>query len=113
MKNNNLKYKIKIRKGDLVKIIAGKDKGKTGKVEKIFPKKNKILVARINVFKRHLKPQGQNKPGGIVDISKPFPVSKAMFICPKCGQPTRIGFLIDKSGKKSRICKKCSQVIDK
>lgn len=102
---------MKIKKGDTVKVTAGKDKGKTGKVEKVFPKKNKVLVARVNIYKRHLKPQGEGKPGGIVEISKPLPMANVAFVCSKCNQPTRIGYLIDKSGDKHRICKKCQQPI--
>ena len=105
--------KFKIKKGDTVKVISGKDKGKTGKIEKVFPKKGQVLIEQINVYKRHLKAQGKDKPGGIIDISKPLKIAKVVFVCPKCHQPAKIGFLIDKSGKKSRICRKCRQVIDK
>jgi large subunit ribosomal protein L24 len=103
--------KIKLNKGDTVQVLVGKDRGKTGKVEKVLPKKNMVLVSGVNMYKRHLKPQGKNKPGGIVDITKPLPVSKVALVCKKCNQPTRTGFLIDKSGAKIRICKKCKQVI--
>lgn len=104
---------MKIKKGDTVKIIAGKDKGKTGKVEKVFPKKNRVLVAGVNLYKRHLKPQGKDKPGGIVEISRPLPIANVALICPKCNQPTRVGYLIAKDNQKHRICKKCKQVIEK
>lgn len=102
---------MKIKKGDTVKVITGKDKGKTGKVERVLLKKNKVLVAGINIYKRHLKPQGQSKPGGIIDLGKPLNISNVCLICPKCGKPTKIGFLIDKSKLKQRICKKCQQII--
>jgi large subunit ribosomal protein L24 len=106
-----MKTKMKIKKGDTVKIMSGKDRGKSGKVEKVLLKKNKALVTGLNLYKRHLKPQGDKKPGGIIEISKPLPVTNLALICPKCQQPTRIGYLIDQKGEKSRVCKKCQQVI--
>jgi len=102
---------MKIRKGDTVKVVSGKDKGKTGKVEKTLPKKNKILVEGANVYKKHLKPKGEGKPGGIIEINKPLPVSNVMLICPKCKKTTRVGYQLDKQRNKSRICKKCKQQI--
>jgi large subunit ribosomal protein L24 len=98
---------MKLKKGDKVIITTGKDKGKTGKVEKIFPKINKVLLPGLNVYKRHLKKRDEKHPGGIIDISHPLPVSNVMLICPKCGKTTRIGY---KTGNKTkeRICKKCS-----
>jgi len=104
---------MKIKKGETVKIITGKDKGKTGKVEKVFPKKNKILVKGVNVYKRHVRAQGKDKPGGIVEISKPLDISNVVLICPHCQQPTRVGYSFDKGGEKHRQCKKCRQVIVK
>ena len=103
--------KIKIKKGDTVKVLTGKDRGKTGKVERDLLKENKVLVAGVNIYKRHLKPQGQNQPGGIIDLTKPLNISNVSLVCPKCGQPTRIGFLLDKAKTKQRICKKCHQAI--
>jgi large subunit ribosomal protein L24 len=101
---------MKLKKGDTVKVLIGKDKGKTGKIQKIFAKKNQILVAGINLFKKHQKPQGKN-PGGIIDIQKPLLPSKVAFLCPKCNRQTRIGSQSDKSGEKVRICRKCKQMI--
>lgn len=101
---------MKLRKGDKVKVVAGKDKGRTEKIEKVFPKINKVLVAGVNVYKRHLKPRGEKKPGGIVDIVKPLSVSNVALVCPECGQVTRIGYQITK-GEKIRICKKCKKPI--
>lgn len=102
---------MKIKTGDQVKIIKGKDSGKTGKVEKVFPKKGKIIVSGLNIYKRHLKSQGQNKPSGIVDITKPINISNITLVCSKCNKPARIGYMIDKSGEKNRICKKCQAII--
>lgn len=101
---------LKIKKGDKVKVLRGKDKGRTGVVEKRTAQKNQILVSGINVVKKHVKAQGEKKPGGIVEISKPLDLSKVMLICPKCKKVTRVGFEI--SGKtKKRICKKCKEVL--
>ncbi|OGD53932.1 50S ribosomal protein L24 [Candidatus Beckwithbacteria bacterium RBG_13_35_6] len=101
---------MKIKKGDNVRIMAGKDKGKIGKVEKVLIKSNKVLVTGINIYKRHLKSRGQNRPSGIIDITKPLPVSSISLICSKCGKPTKIGYLIDKRGDKQRICRKCKGI---
>lgn len=101
---------MKLRKGDQIIVRAGKDKGRKGKIEKIFPKKNLVLVPGINVYKKHLKPQGEKKPGGIVDRSLPLPVSRVSLFCPKCNQSTRVGWLATKD-KKERICKKCQALI--
>lgn len=102
---------MKLRKGDTVKIIAGKDRGKQGKIEKVFPKLGKVLIPGINIYKKHVKPRGEGKPGGIIDLVKPLPATNIALLCPKCGKPTRIGFQIDKSGEKHRICRKCKEVI--
>ena len=91
--------------------MKGKDKGKTGKIEKAMPKINKVMVAGVNVYRRHLKPRGEKKTGGMVDIVKPLPVANVVLICPKCEKPTRVSYEIDKQGKKERVCKKCRQII--
>ena len=101
---------MKIRKGDEVKIIRGKDKGKTGKVERIFPKTGKILVNGVNQYKRHLKARSQNQPSEIVTLTKPLSSINVAVVCPKCKLPTRIGFKIEHNGK-IRICKKCQETI--
>ena len=102
---------MKIHKGDTVKVIRGKDKGKTGKVEKVFTKKNKVMVEKVNVYKKHLKSQGKDRPGGIIDIIKPLPIANVILICPKCKEQTRVGYQFDKQNKKYRICKKCGEEI--
>lgn len=101
---------MKLSKGDLVVVIKGKDKGRKGKIEKIFPKTNKVLIPGINVYKKHARQQSEKKPGGIIEIVKPLPVSNVALLCPKCKKPTRVGYQIDKSGKR-RICRKCQAVI--
>jgi large subunit ribosomal protein L24 len=100
---------MKIKAGDEVLILQGKDKGRRGKVEKSFPKKEEILVSGINIYKKHSK-RKDNVRGGIIDVTKPVAISKVALICPKCKLPTRIGFsIVDK--QKARVCKKCKQLI--
>lgn len=95
------KYKI----GDEVQVTTGADKGKKGKIEKVLAKENKIVVAGVNVYKRHRKVT-RRQPAGIYEITRPILASKVAVICPKCGKTTRIGFTTE--GKtKVRICKKC------
>lgn len=97
---------MKIIKGDEIIVTLGKDKGKEGKVEKVFPKNMKIVVPGINQFKRHKKARVQGQKSDIVTIVKPIDVAKVALKCPKCHKATRVGFLIEK-GKKVRICRKC------
>ena len=99
---------MKLRKGDKVKIISGKDKGKEGSVDRVLLKEGKVLVLGVNVVKKHLK-KSQNQKGGIVEQTKPIPVCRAMLICPKCSKPARVGIYLDKN-KKYRKCKKCGEV---
>lgn len=101
---------MKLKKGDEVKIVAGKDKGKIGKVEKLLPVASKVLVTGINQYKRHLKARPQGQAAEIVTITKPLPVANVMFLCPKCHEMARIGYVVD-GDKKVRICKKCDQII--
>lgn len=101
---------MKLKSGDQVVVLKGKDKGKKGKIEKVFPKTNKVLITGINIFKRHKKPTGRTLQGGIIDIVKPLPVSNVVFECPKCKLPSKIGYKVNERSKE-RICKKCSQVI--
>lgn len=100
----------KIKKGDNVQVLLGKDRGKTGAVEKVLIKENKVLVAGLNIVKRHVKRQGQIE-GGIIDIVKPMNTSNVALVCPKCKKITRVGFS-SVDGEKKRICKKCKGVID-
>ncbi len=96
---------MKIKKGDTVIVIRGKDKGKKGKVERIFPRKNTVLIPGINIYKRHIKKRDEKNPGGIVEIPRPIDVSKVALVDPKTKTPTRVGFAIEKN-KKKRITKK-------
>ena len=100
---------MKLKKNDEVVVLKGKDLGKRGKIEKVFPKTGKVLVGGVNLFKRHLKARS-GKPGGIVDITKPLEVANLALICPRCGQKTRVGYKLSEREKK-RICRKCGEVI--
>ena len=101
---------MKIKKGDIVKIIHGNDAGKTGEVLLADPDASKIVVKGVNVVKRHLKANTQNRRGGIVDKTLPIEVSNTALICPSCAKPTRIGYKTEGKNK-VRFCKKCNAVI--
>ncbi len=104
----------KIKKEDKVKVIYGKEKGKTAKVVKLLADENKLLLENINMAKRHTKPS-QKHQGGIIEKGVALDASKVMLVCPACDKPTRVGFkvLTDKNKKKVRVCKKCGENIDK
>ncbi|MDO8551592.1 MAG: 50S ribosomal protein L24 [bacterium] len=104
-----LTTRLKIKKGDKVKVTVGKDKGREGTVEKVFPKDQKVLVAGINIFKKHARAQKGGKKGGIIDVVKPLPLSNIAPICPKCGKITRFGY--NMTPERTRICRKCKEVI--
>ena len=101
---------MKILKGDKVKVTTGKDKGREGKVERVYNKQKKILIEGINIYKRHIKKSEKVPQGGIVDVPRPLDVSKVMLICPKCNKPSKIAIKRENK-KKSRICKNCKSVI--
>jgi len=101
---------MKIIKGDNVLITSGKDKGKTGKILRAFPKEMKILVEGVNLKKKHVRPKKEGEKGQIVDIPAPVDVSNVKIICPKCGKATRIGYKIEKD-QKLRVCRKCESAI--
>ena len=102
---------LKFKNSDKIIVTAGKDKGREGSIEKVFPKEGKALIPDINIYKKHVKGVGKQK-GVIYDIPRPLPFSNIQILCPKCKKPTRIGFkVID--NKKKRICRKCSREIDK
>ncbi len=101
---------MKLKKGDEIIVTAGKDKGKRGKIEEVLSKLDKVVVAGVNVYKRHRKRQSEQKAGGIIDLVKPLPVANVAFMCPKCKKPTRIGYEVS-SKEKHRICRKCKQMV--
>lgn len=101
---------MKLKKGDTVKVIRGKDKGKSGKIEKVFPKLKKVLIANVNQFKRHMKARSQSQSSEIATLTKPLAEASVVFVCPKCSKNSRIGYKIEK-GVKSRVCGNCKSVI--
>ena len=97
---------MKIKAGDTVRVIAGKDKGVESKVARVLRSKNKVIVEGVATAKRHQRPTGQTMQGGIIDKDMPIDVSNVMIVCPECG-PTRIGSRFDEEGRKYRVCRKC------
>lgn len=100
---------MKLRIGDTVKITAGKDKGREGKVEMVLPKRNAVVIPEVNMYKKHVKGQ-QGQKGGMYDLPRPLNVAKVALICPNCKKQTRIGITVVKN-EKLRICKKCNKTI--
>ena len=105
--------KCYIKKEDKVKVIAGKDKGKIGKVLNVNRKKSRVLVEKINIVKRHSKPTAANKQGGIIEKEMPIQWSNVMVMCNKCVTPARVKMQRLEDGKKIRICVKCGEALDK
>jgi len=105
------KFKIKLKKGDLVVVRSGKYKGQTGKVTATHPKENKVTVAGINIVKKHVKPNQQYPQGAIVELTKPIWVSKVSIVEPTTKKPSRIGYSFDKDGAKTRVYKSSGKEI--
>jgi len=103
---------MKIRKNDTVVIIAGKDRGKKGKVRHALPDEYKVIVEGLNMIKRHSRARGAARQAGIIELEAPIHVSNVMLVCGKCGKPTRVNFHFLDDGKKVRICNSCREVID-
>ncbi len=104
--------KFKIRKGDFVQVIKGKDKGKKGRVIKVFPKEARVLVEGVNFVKKHVRPRKIDQQGGIIQMEKPISISNVMLFCLKCSKPTRVGIKFLDDGSKVRYCKKCGEIIE-
>ncbi|MCU0270515.1 MAG: 50S ribosomal protein L24 [Acidimicrobiales bacterium] len=98
---------MKIRKGDRVQVLSGKDRGKVGDVMFAFPAEGKVIVDGVNVAKRHTKPRSATQPGGIIDKDMPIDVSNVAVVCDSCGKPTRVGYRFEPDGTKVRVCRKC------
>lgn len=103
---------MKLRKNDIVIITVGKDRGRQGKISQIVRSSKKIVVEGANKYKRHVKPRDKNQTGQIIDRERPLPVANVALLCPKCKQPTRIGYKITRDNKKVRVCRKCREEID-
>ena len=102
---------MKIKKGDKVKIILGKDRGREGIVEKAYKKSRRVLVKGINTYKKHIKKSENSPKGGIMELNRPLLISKVILICPNCKEITRVGYLYSAKGQKQRICRKCKKII--
>ena len=108
---------MKIRKGDTVEIVTGKehDKGKRGEVIRVLPKERRVVVHGVNIRKKHQKAvqqEGRQVNPGVIEFEAPLHISNVMLVCPKCGKPARMGFERDQDGKRKRVCKICGQQID-
>ncbi|VUZ84412.1 50S ribosomal protein L24 [Candidatus Methylomirabilis lanthanidiphila] len=103
---------LPIKKNDLVAVIAGKDKGKRGKIVKVIPKTTRVLVEKVNMVKRHTKPGHGSKQGGILERENPIHASNLMLVCNHCDRPVRVGVSRLANSRKARVCKKCGEVVD-
>jgi len=103
---------MKIRKNDTVIILAGKDRGKRGKIRRALPKEDRVLVEGLNMIKRHSRARRAARQAGIIELEAPIHVSNVKLLCNKCGKPTRVGFRFLEDGKKVRICHSCGEVLD-
>ena len=102
-----------IKKNDLIMVTQGKEKGKSGRVLKVLPEKEKVIIEKINLIKRHTRPHGQQRRGGILEKEAPLHLSNVMLLCEKCNKPVRIRHRIVEGGKKVRVCQKCGESFDK
>jgi large subunit ribosomal protein L24 len=113
--------KIRIRKGDSVQVIAGKDSGKRGTVVRVIPDKRRVVVEKVNMIKRHTKPRPAPRnstsqqviPGGVIEKEAALHISNVQLVCPACGKPSRVGYRITDDGTKVRVCRACGKDIDK
>ena len=103
--------KVHVKTGDTVVVLSGKDKGKQGKVLAVSPKEGKVIVEKINMVSKHVKPRRMGEPGGIIQAEGAMYACKVQLVCPRCKQPTRVGHKLYEDGKKGRICKKCGEEI--
>ncbi|MBP1708289.1 MAG: ribosomal protein [Deltaproteobacteria bacterium] len=102
-----------IKKNDLIMVTQGKEKGKSGRVLKVLPEKEKLIIEKINLIKRHTRPHGQQRRGGILEKESPLHLSNVMLLCEKCNKPVRIRHRAVEGGKKVRVCHKCGESFDK
>lgn len=102
-----------IKKNDLVMVIKGKESGKSGRVLRVLPEKEKVIIEKINFIKKHTRPHGQQRRGGILEKESPLHLSNVMLLCEKCNKPVRIGHRILEGDKKARYCRKCGEIFDK
>ncbi|MFW6034975.1 MAG: 50S ribosomal protein L24 [Halothermotrichaceae bacterium] len=103
----------KIKKGDTVEVISGKDRGKRGKILKVDPKKARVVIEGVNIIHRHMKPTQDMPQGGIIENEGPIHISNAQLVCPACDEKSRVGIEVLDNGDKVRVCKKCGEDIDR
>jgi len=103
--------KYKIKKNDTVMVVAGRDRGKTGKVMRVLPERGRVVIERLNIVKRHTKPRGAQSPGGIVEKEAPLDISNVMIFCDRCNAPVRVGVKTADDGTRNRVCRKCGEAI--
>ncbi|MEW6192167.1 MAG: 50S ribosomal protein L24 [Bacillota bacterium] len=103
--------KVHVKKGDTVLVIRGKDAGKKGKVLTVFPERQRLVVEKVNIVKRHSRPTRQLPQGGIIEKEAPIHASNVMLVCEKCHKPTRVGRRLLEDGTKVRFCKKCGEIV--
>ncbi len=103
--------KYPVKKNDMVMVIAGRERGKTGKVLRVLPAEGRVIVERLNVVKRHSKPRGPASPGGIVEKEAPIDVSNVMVFCERCNAPVRVGVKRAADGARSRACRRCGEAL--
>jgi large subunit ribosomal protein L24 len=103
---------MKIKKNDTVLVIAGKEKGKKGKVRFAYPVDEKIIVEGVNFIKKHTKARGQVRQAGIIEREAPLHISNVMMLCPRCNKPARLGYRVLEDGRKARICRACKEVLE-
>jgi large subunit ribosomal protein L24 len=103
---------MKIKKDDTVLVIAGKNKGKKGKVRFAYPEKDMVMIEGVNLIKKHAKAKPQVKQAGIIEREAPISVSDVMLVCSKCNKPVRIGYKILQDGRKARVCRACGEVVE-
>jgi large subunit ribosomal protein L24 len=101
----------KIRKNDMVMVVKGRERGKTGKVMRVLPDHGRVVIERLNIVKRHSKPRGAASPGGIVEKEAPLQIANVMFFCERCNAPVRLGVKIAQDGERSRICRRCGEAV--
>lgn len=105
--------KVKIRRGDMVVVVTGRERGKRGKVLRVMPEKSRVLVEHVNMIKRHQKPTQKLRQGGIIEREGPIHLSNVQVVCTRCNQPSRTGVKVLDDGRKTRVCRRCHESIDK
>ena len=105
--------KFHVKKNDLVMVVSGKERGKSGRILRVLPEKKKVIIEKINFIKRHARPHGKQRQGGILEKEAPLHLSNVMLLCEKCNKAVRIGHRAVEGNKKARYCRKCGEILDK